>query len=80
MCFQHAEEKGRRKNTFIKIARDHRNALVYGRVQNGKSRRGRGVFNQMAGDELSFSFFFLTIKWSVLHEIDCLSMRYEILT
>lgn len=44
---------GRRKNTFIKIARDHRNALVYGRVQMEGGRGG--IFDRRG---MSFSFFF----------------------
>lgn len=41
-----------RKNTFIKITRDHRNALVHGKVfQTGLDR--------MAGDETFLFFRFL---------------------
>lgn len=75
--FNTRRRRGRRKNTFIKIARDHRDALVYGRGSNG--RGGGQVSDRMAGDEFFLLFVpFPTIKWSDLHEIDF--ARYEILT
>lgn len=53
--------RGRRKNTFIKITRDHRNVLVYVKVQMVEGERG--MFNRMAGrDESSFFSSFPMIK------------------
>lgn len=55
-CVFHTGEKRRRKNTFIKIARDHRNALyVYGRVQGKEGNRG--LFDRMV-ERWVLPFFF----------------------
>lgn len=55
-------EGGRRKNTFIKIARDHRNALIYGRVQMTEGGGWGKVFDRMARGMSSSFLSFLSLR------------------
>lgn len=59
--FNTRRRKGRRKNTFIKIARDHRNALVYGRVLM-EGGEGRSVCDRIAGGDEFLFFSFLSLR------------------
>ena len=52
--------RGRRKNTFIKIARDHRNVLVYGKVQMVEG--GECLIEWRRGDEFFLFSSFLYDK------------------